>query len=276
MSVVSERPTGNYPLSIATSLALEGAMGVHPDHPAGKYLLKDFQHVRANVKTLFRNFYEAIERENFSLANNDELAEAFYNELLTYRDIVSSETGGKTKVQFYICDYLGVERRARWVLLRGDRTPNQLMYTKAMVMVLSEVFRADPDIAKKYRFKIEEEKISERVLIQTHFPVDLTNTSYSNQMLLESHTGVIKDRSMWYTKYYRGKELTQMPFREDFLYIFGDSYMFHPLNHLYRKTLIELAEKYNWSFATTREKIVYGLDSLKDKHLAETLKMYLL
>jgi hypothetical protein len=49
MSFVSERPTGHYPLSIATSLAIEGAMGIHPDNPVGKYMLKDFVNFRLGV-----------------------------------------------------------------------------------------------------------------------------------------------------------------------------------------------------------------------------------
>lgn len=276
MSVVSDRVTGQYPISISSSLALEGAMGIHPDHPAGRYKLKDFKHVRANLKTLFRNYYEAIGKENIQNADIQELIIGFYQELIAYKDLVATETNFQTQAQFYVCDYLGIEQRARHALLRGDRTENQILYTKTMKLVVSEVLKNDEEIAKLYRFKIEEEQIGDSVLIHTHFPIDLTTRSYTKLSLLESHTGAIKDKSKWYTKYYNGKELVQIPFREDFLYIFGDSYMFHPLSNVYRKTLLELAKKYNWSFATSRDKIVYGLQTLKDKHLGETLRSYLL
>lgn len=276
MSVVSDRVTGQYPISISSSLALEGAMGIHPDHPVGRFKLSDFKHVRANLKTLFRNYYEAIGKENIPLADTQEMIIGFYQELISYKDLVATESGFQTTAEFYVCDYLGIESRARHALLRGDRTENQILYTKTMRLVLGEVLKNDEDIAKVYRFKIEEESLDRPVLIHTHFPIDLTTRSYSNLSLLESHTGAIKDKSKWYTKYYNGKELVQIPFREDFLYIFGDSYMFHPLSNVYRKTLLELAKQYNWSFATSREKIVYGLQSLKDKHLGETLRSFLL
>lgn len=276
MSVVSERVTGKFALSISTSLALEGALGIHPDRPAGKYLLSNFPNVRANVKTLFRNYYEAIGKENIPLADMDELIVGFYQELMTYKEMVSAETAGKSNPQLYVCDYIGIDSRARHALLRGDRTENQLLYTKMMRLVIGEILKNDRELVKVYRFKIEEQNANGQTLLHTHFPIDLTTKAYQSVSLLESHTGVIKQRNLFYTKYYNGKELSQIPFREDFLYIFGDNYMFHPLSNVYRKNLVELAKKYNWSWTTTREKIVYGLDSLKDKHLAEQLRLMLL
>ena len=60
----STRAVGYFPLSIASSLALEGALGIHPDHPAGSKVLKDFNGHMVNIKTLFRNYYEAIGKDN--------------------------------------------------------------------------------------------------------------------------------------------------------------------------------------------------------------------
>lgn len=276
MSVVSERPLGQYPLSIGTSLALEGSVGRHPDRPMGPYHLSEFPHHRANLKTLFRNYYEAIGKDNITGARFDELVGGYYQELLTYRDIVHAESGG-AEVAFYICDYIGLKQRMPHAMLRGDSTANQALYTKTMKAVISEVLKNDPEITSVYKLKIEEPaRLTQKTLLFTHLCYDLTTRSYTNHMLLESHTGAIKDKSLWYTKYYRGKELTQIPFREDFLAIFGDTHMFSPLSPAFRKALTDLAVKYHWSFTTTREKIVYGLDSLKDRYLADKLKFYLL
>lgn len=275
MSFVSERPTGHYPLSIATSLAIEGAMGIHPDNPVGKYMLKDFVNFRANLKSLFKNYYDAIGKENVPLCDPQELVAGFHQELVHYSEVVFAEGGFKSPVQFYVCDYLGLEKRFPHAILRVDSTPSQVLYTKTLKLVIGEILKNDPEIAKVYPLKIEEPRISGNTLIHTHLPYDLTTRSYESPFLLESHTGAIKGRNLWYTKYYRGKELAQIPFREDFLIIFGDSYMFSPLGQAYRKNLMELAEKYNWSFATTREKIIYSLDSLKDKFMAEKLKSFL-
>lgn len=275
MSVVSERPTGHYPLSIATSLAIEGAMGIHPDHPVGPNTLRDFSHFRANIKSLFRNYYDAIGKENIPLADPQELVSGFHQELVHYGEVVFAESGFKEHVGFYLCDYLGLERRFPHAILRVDSTPNQVLYSKTLKFVIGEILKADKEIAKVYSLKIEEPRTSGKTLIHTHLPYDLTTRSFDSLFLLESHTGAIKSRNLWYTKYYRGKELAQIPFREDFLIIFGDSHMFSPIGQAYRKTLMELAEKYGWSFATTREKIIYSLDSLKDKYLAEKIKSFL-
>lgn len=277
MPWASERETGTYPLSISTSLAIQGAMGTHPDRPAGKYLLGDFNNLRANLKSLFKNYYEAIGKDNVPLIDAGDLINSFYQELTTYRDIVKSESGGKIQPEFYVCDYLGLKQRMPHAMLRTDSTAPQQLYAKTLKLVLGEILKQDKDIAKIHKLKIEEpEKVTGKTLIHTHLPYDLFSKSFDNMMLLESHTGAIKDKSMWYTKYYRGQELVQIPFREDMLAIFGDSYMFSPLSQVYRKTLMELAAKYGWHFATTRAMIVYGLESLKDKHLGEKLKQYLL
>ena len=66
-----------------------------------------------------------------------------------------------------------------------------------------------------------------------------------------------------------------IPFNEGFLSIFGDNQLFRPIGAAYRNNLIELGKKYNWSFTTSREKVNYGLDSLKDRFLAENLRLQL-
>src|SRR5690606_25017198 len=88
----SERATGYFPLSIATSLAIEGATGIHPDQPVGSKLMKDFTGHWVNVKTLFRNYYEAIGKENIPLVDVVNLIDSFRHELETYREI-SEEQG---------------------------------------------------------------------------------------------------------------------------------------------------------------------------------------
>lgn len=270
----SERAVGYFPLSIATSLALEGAIGIHPDHPAGPKVLKDFSAHWVNVKTLFRNYYEAIGKENIPEIKQKDLIDAFRHELDTYRELADEQGQGKFQTVLYCPDYLGLERRFPHAILRVDSTPNQVLYAKTMTLVLGEIIKNEKDLIKLYPLKITDPQTGNALML-THYAFDLTTKAFPALSLLESHTGTIKDRSLWYTKFYNGKELPMIPFREGFLAIFGDSQLFRPIGMAYRKALMDLGRKYNWSFATSQDKINYGLNSLQDKFIAEQLRLYL-
>lgn len=270
----SERAVGYFPLSIASSLALEGAIGIHPDNPVGPKVLQDFTGHWVNVKTLFRNYYEAIGKDNIPAVQQIDLIDSFRAELDKYRELADEQSGGKFKTILFCPDYMGIQSRLPHAILRTDSTPNQVLYNKCLSTVLGQVIKNEKDLIKLYPNKITDGE-SANVLMLTHFPYDLTTKVFDNLSLLESHTGAIKDRSKWYTKFYNGNELAMIPFHEGFLGIFGDKQMFRPIGSAYRKNLVELGKKYNWSFATSREKVNYGLDSLKDKFLAEQLRLYL-
>lgn len=270
----SERVTGQFPLSIATSLGLEGSVGIHPDRPAGKKLLTDFNGHWVNVKTLFRNYYEAIGKENIATVGLVDLIDSFRQEIETYRELSEEQGGNKFKTVFYCPDYAGLPTRFPHAILRTDTTEFQVMYTKSMTSVLSQVIKSDKELIKLYPLKIDD-SVREKVLMLTHLPYDLTTKAFDELSLLESHTGAIKDRSLWHTKLYNGKELPMIPFNEATLSIFGDGQLFRPIGAAFRRSLVDLGKQYNWSFATSKDKINYGLSTLKDKFLADNLRAQL-
>jgi hypothetical protein len=270
----SERATGYFPLSIATSLAIEGAVGIHPDHPAGPKMLHDFSGHWVNVKTLFRNYYEAIGKENIPNVKIAELIDSFRHEIEAYKELSEEQGQGKFKTVFYCPDYAGLQARFPHAVLRTDSTPNQVLFSKSMVTVLGQIIKNEKDLFKLYPLKITDPTPTNTLML-THYPFDLTTTAFEGLSLLESHTGAIKDKSLWHTKLYNGKELTMIPFRECFLSVFGDNQLFRPIGMSYRRTLVDLGKQYNWSFATSRDKVNYGLSQIKDKFLAENLRLYL-
>lgn len=270
----SERATGYFPLSIATSLAIEGAVGIHPDHPVGPKVMKDFTGHWVNVKTLFRNYYEAIGKENIPDVKIVDLIDSFRHELDAYRDVSQDQGQHKFQTVLYCPDYLGLQTRFPHAILRTDNTPNQVLFSKSMTTVLGQIIKNEKELIRLYPLKITEPQPTNTLML-THYAYDLTTKVFENLSLLESHTGAIKDKSRWYTKFYNGKELPMIPFREAFISIFGDNQLFRPIGSAYRRTLVDLGKEYNWSFATSRDKINYGLNSLKDKFLAENLRMYL-
>lgn len=270
----SERATGYFPLSIATSLAVEGAIGIHPDHPAGPKVLKDFTGHWVNVKTLFRNYYEAIGRDHVPDVSQKDLIDSFRHELDAYREIADEQSQGQFQTVLYCPDYIGLDRRFPHAILRVDSTPNQVLFAKSLTTVLGEIIKNEKELIKLYPLKITDEQVGNNLML-THYPFDLTTKAFPSLSLLESHTGNIKDKSMWYTKFYNGKDLPMIPFHEGFLSIFGDNQLFRPIGATYRKALVELGTKYHWSFATSLDKVNYGLNSLQDKFLAEKLRLYL-
>lgn len=269
-----ERTVGYFPLSIATSLAVEGGIGKHPDHPAGPKLLKDFNHHLINAKTLFRNYYEAIGKDNIPSVDTKSLIDDFRLEIDQYLTITKEQSNNSFTPQLYSSDYLGLDTRFRHAMLRVDSTPNQVLYSKTLNLVLGEIIKNEKELIELFPLKITTTQ-RDKTLVLTHIPYDLTSDLGRSTALLESHTGVIKDRSRWYTKYYNGKELATIPFNEAMLAIFGDSQTFRPIGGAYRRTLIELSQKYNWSFATTRERVLFSIDSLKDRFMADNLKMFM-
>lgn len=274
MASSSERMVGAYPLSIATSLAIEGIMGVHPDTPIGKHSLGDFKNLWVNLKTLYRNFYNANDREIIDSISVDDQAVYFSQEMEQLRKVVQSESAGETGVKFYLPNYDKVAKRYRHALMRTDSTPKQLAYASAMVGTINQILDHHKDDITIVSDVLVDPR-QEKALMLSHYPLDLTTRAFQSLALLESHTGVVKTRELWYTKYYNGKELTSMPFMASLLTIFGDNDMFRPMPIQYRRALIGLAEKYRWSFATTKDKIFYGLNTLPDKFLAEQLKLWI-
>lgn len=270
----SERTTGYFPLSIATSLAIEGALGIHPDQPAGPKLLEDFTGHWVNVKTLFRNYYEAIGKDNIPMLDIKDLIDAFRQELDAYVEISQEQSKNNFKTVLYCPDYIGLERRFPHALLRKDSTANQVLFAKTMTTVLGQIISNEKELIKLYPLKITDSHQTNTLML-THYSFDLTTDAFNNLSLLESHTGAIKDKSRMHTKFYNGKDLPMIPFRECFLSIFGDSQLFRPIGSLYRTTLVDLGKKYNWSFATSKDKVNYGLSTLNDKFLAENLRTFL-
>lgn len=270
----SERAVGQFPLSISTSLALEGALGIHPDRPVSSKTLKDFGGHMANVKTLFRNYYEAIGKDNIVGIRPNELIDAFREEIDMYRGIVSSQSGKSLETFLYCPDYKGLEFRFPKAIFRTDNTPNQILYTKTMKMTLGEIIKNEKDLIHLYPLKITDKQPA-KTLMLTNFAYDLTSNVDGQLYLLESHTGAIKDKSKWYTKYYNGKTLATIPFNEALLPIFGDSQLFSPVGGAYRRAIVELSQKYNWSFATSKDKVMYGLDTLRDRYMVDTIKMFM-
>jgi hypothetical protein len=270
VGVLADRVMGKYPLSIATSLAIEGAIGEHPDHPTGKNELVLYNEMWVNLKTIFRNLYNSVDRELVATVPYNVLYEQVEVEADQLQRVIESETNSQMKVVFYVSDYSGMDRVYPYGHLRGDVTPLQKAYTSAMVGSIAPYVRNHKDDLKTFKLKITDSS-NKKIMILTHYPFDLLCKGLKELVLLESHTGAVKHKYQWYTKYLNGSEIPTIPFNEQFIQVFGDKEHFRPMSIGIRKAILELATEYNWSQVTTREKLVYNIGLLKDHFLKDNL-----
>jgi hypothetical protein len=272
---IAQRTVGQYPISIATSLALESACGIHPEIKVASPPILKYEQLWVNVRTLFRNFLGALDKTAVKGVQAPEIAETLAGEMDYIRSIVQDVTGGRCQVVFYVSNYNGLDRRFKHAVLRMDSTDRQKEYTLIQKQTIERLLKTNPEI-KGFELKIKPTH-PVRAMIITHYAYDLSaHDEFTKLVLVESHTGAIKEFAQWYTKYYDGKELSMIPFREDFLQIFGDAETFRPFDPKLRKELIAIATKYNWTAVTTKAKILYGVDTLQNPFYKATVRDMLL
>lgn len=275
--LVSSRAVGAFPISIATSIALEYVLGVQSEaNPEPKpKSIQNYREFWLNIKTLYRNLYGALEKQAALEVLPDILAETLWQEMEMLASIVSQYSNGVTKVVFYLSNYKGIRERYKLATFKGDHTEKQIANTVLMKNTLAKLFKdhkeTDEQDIRIFDLHLKPTQ-NVNTLILTHIAYDLVSyKNFGTLSLLESHTGSIKTREKWYTKYHNGKELPALPFMDGLLPVFGDNEFFSPLNSKSRKEVLDLAAKYNWSPATTVEKIKYGVNTLQNHYLKEAI-----
>lgn len=281
--LLAERALGQYPLSVATSLAIESACGIHPDIKVSAPPIRDYQYFWINLRTLYRNMLGALDGEAAGLVVDESLAEAIQSEMDMIEKIIG-EVSSYTKIQFYVSNYKGLEQKYPHAVIRRDSTEKQKHYTALQTSALKILLAMDrhPGTDEHhhriavFELKLKPKPQAGKTLMLTHFPFDLCSAKeFGELVLLESHTGAIKERAQWYTKFLNGKDLPMIPFREDMLQIFGDAETFRPGDIRLRRELIDLAVKYRWTAVSTRDKILYAIEQLKNPYYKTVLRAML-
>jgi hypothetical protein len=278
---LSERTIGQLPLSVGTSLAIESALGIHPDIKVNAPPIRQYTEFWVNLKTLYRNMVGSLQAD----AMNQVLGVPVGEEIRHEMDRIDSMIGDEynVKVVYYACNYNHLQQKYPNARIRMDTTAKQKLYTKTMMDALQHLILAEqPPAHLKIESRVRvfnttlKPTVSVKTMILTHVPLDLCSAKHFGELtLLESHTGAIKEKAQWYTKYLQGKDLTRMPFREDLLQIFGDHEMFHPYPIEQRRELMEVAEKYKWTSLTTIDKLRYSIEQLKNPYFKAKLKAML-
>ena len=270
VSALSNRAMSSYSLSIGTALALESiAVGPKPVYDPDRIIpggidLKNYDEVWINVLTLFRNLYGSVERNTLDQIKVEEWASVLEEEVDILRDVFRVWDAG-LKIVFYTSVY-DIKHKYKHARFRTDNTELQMRTTKLIGKVLTKFYEGRPvtETMKHFSGLIHPDKRI-RGLILTHYAYDLLSSKdFKSLDLLESHTGVLKSKALWYTKFSDHKESMRIPFNELFLQVFGDSTIFHPHDKKLRQEILGIAEKYNWSFATTKDRIHLGLSMISN------------
>jgi len=266
MHYLSDRIFSTYPVSIATSIALEafgnGPKAPYPsDNPVvgDKVDLLRYRQIWFNLFTLYRNMMAAAPEKDPTKYSVAMTANELQKEADIIGEIIREKSNGKVKAIFYICNYSDLFIRHPHARIRKENTPIQLRqaehFTACFNLIQKKGWSAESEMRT---FKNEICGDKEPSLVVTHYPYDLLaehSFGQGNLHLLESHTRKLKPRALWYTKYYKGTELMRIPFNRIFLQVFGDNYMFHPLDRRVRLLCLNMAQAHKWTNLTTLERI---------------------
>ena len=254
------RSTGALGMSVGTSLAFEG-------QGAAEVPLADT--VLFNLYTLVRNAYQAYEKDDREANDPDRIAEDVSSDLRLLGEWINKVRGRKPIQMIVYCpDYDRLDSDFPKARLWKAESDKQKAYAKLAEQVIKKLKQQYDKLIVSLRHGLPE--YTGRGIVLTHHVVDLTFVKGVGRLfLLESHTGLLKPFTLWYTKLTGGSELHYMPFNRLTIQIFGDrSTNFKTSSQGIRDLVKKLAQDHKWTSATTLSRIrstINGLPQSVDK-----------
>ena len=269
---LASRRMGQFPLSIATSIAFESMYNMDPAPDASEFVrrprggvapIKRFKELWINLRTLLRNIDGAIDPE----VNNDaapiDYYKALVSEIQTIHHLIGEMADDeRPMLNFYTKTYKSLSTKWPHALFRDVTAPKMIIYAKIENLTMEYLTRDIGDgILNSGVVHIADCNLNLKgtAALLSHFPVDLLMTRGGHfKWLVESHTGAIKEREEWNTKLRDGKKYPRVPFDRAMIQIFGDNTnTLAPQTLQIRRKLGELSEKYKWSPLTTKDRILF-------------------
>ena len=220
-----------FPVSIGTSLALETIFSPVKEvfDPERKVPEKidpnQYDMYLFNVSTILRNLIQSVAWRDMVLVNRKDVCDAFLEEIEFLTGFFQAAGLG---VKFYWHSYSYALKSYDDKKIRRPTTAQQLQVTQLMDYCTSAVKKQDDVLTFSKDISIDR---SSKCLLMTHVPWDLLSYGNFHKLdLLESHTGKVKTRKDWNTKYFpiKDKDFSFLPFMEYLLSTFGDSALFVP------------------------------------------------
>jgi predicted heme/steroid binding protein len=264
MNPLLQREISAFPLSIGTSLAFESLFtGRSPSHDPDRVVPNQIILSFINVNTLFRNMQGSIDKEAKLDCTENEYAEILEMELDTIQSLFKVEGGDIIKPIFYTIEYNRARSKAKSKIvdMREDTTALQ----KHDSVILEKTLKLTEKTLPIQKFKdLVTAPNTTRALMITHVAYDLlAHEKMSKLDLLESHTGKLKSRYDWNTKYsqFGERAMNHLPFLEKLLFVFGDKVLFKPTYLKIRQQVYDISIKRQWTAMTTKAKVDMDLAS---------------
>jgi hypothetical protein len=254
-----QREFGNYPLSIGTSLAIEGLVGTHPEH-TNTIQPKAFEQLWVNLPTLVRNYLSACSTEDLSHVDLHEGGDHLMDELYHLQEILN---GLEAPLELVI--YHQTLDEVKWLFPhaplkepRTERQQHQHYCQDYLYRLLLEVFaRRELPLTT---IKGVPEVVPRRVLMLTHHAHHLLWVfRFSTLMLLESHTGKIKERNEWGSKLHGVKSEDHFPLTRTLIQLLGEGTLLAGIDAKLRREVRTIGMTAKWHSLTTDEKVRHDL-----------------
>jgi hypothetical protein len=265
-----ERETGQFPLSIGTSLALEGLFGVHPNQPRQPSGYGRIKELWVNVRTLIRNCYAAMTVEHSKKASIEQTVQVLFDEIQSLPDVLRQQASGRYNIRLYQNDLSDLKWQFPHAKHKTPKTEKQRHYNNFEMLVLKLLL----DLLAEEKIPVltvtrKPSMQQNTVALLTHHPHELLwRFQFERLFLLESHTGKVKSVGQWSSKLNGVKEEDQIPVNEFTLQLFGDGSLLDSFPKKLRDEVKQLATVRKWSAITTQPKIQsdilrYGGEGLK-------------
>jgi len=276
---LEERTKSQFPLSIATSLAIEGLFGIIVDNINPTPPWVNYTDLFVNVRTLMRNLVGALPPEANNAIQPGEYAAALIEEMTILQNIVGQYSKGRINVHYYACTYNSLTGFYPFAYFKEVKTDKQKLYALVENTTIDRIYQL---LGKEHslvtRYDVNITQPGKATLLLSHYPIDLLNVRQTTELaLLESHTGSVKLKHRWNSKLYNGKDLTIIPFDRMTIQLFGDhGGLFKPYPKDIRDKILAIAKQYKWHSATTRDRIMQSVQLSKEPALMVMVrKLYL-
>lgn len=261
---LATRATSSFPISIGTALAFEtlfdpryNRYDARRDIPP-RVDLHRYNNCYINIDTLVRNICQSVPSQVMLKADKSELFDTLMQEIEVIFSLFAQEGRGIIQPVFYDASYEKINKHTPHssCKLRVPTSEGQ-KYVAGMVKYCTDRLRKEWKDLRIYDIDIRPPERTNS-LILTHVPHDLiSHKNFSRLDLLESHTGKLKQRAEWGSKYQPIGEqrLDHLPFHRKLLWVFGDKHQIMPMALSLRKLIYKIAEDRHWTPFTTLDKV---------------------
>ena len=267
--ILLTRAKSSIGVSLPTDLALESLFeGKNSYYDPERKIpndvdIKKYSVFLINVETLLRNMFSSIPSSERTRVGYNESLYCILQELDFIKGYVDVHSNESCKLIPYRFDAkLDTDKRFKNAQYRKSVSEtSQFMDHLIETVGISLARQRDTEVTSfSSSIRLPNPK---KTLILTHSVIDLVAFSrYEHLDLLESNTGVLKDRGLFHTKLFNGKSLTNMPLNTLTLQVFGDNHKFRPQSFVARDEVIRVAAKRNWRSMTTDDKVRGDISAL--------------